>query len=199
MKKADVLRLLALPSVILVLSQVPTLGDTITLESYFNATFNGTNAAPYIGSGTLSYDAPSALPDGVYAWDSLSNVQLSLTLNATTFTQGNLTTSSSQVYVGIQQGYFFFENIDGGGNGGYGGAADFVNGGYYLSTEPYQVGGQPSAGGCVYSPLYLANVNSGTLQGTYGMPVLSVPEPAPDSFVALGLATLILCRRRKLA
>ncbi len=177
----------------------------INLEVSFNNNgFLDELDPPYVGTGTLSFDAPAALPDGVYAWESFSDLLLSIVfpgLNAgedVVFTHSDLTTPASTVAVRIDGGGFFFTNTGGAGDGGFGGSADFVNpNGFILSTEPINSGTLFSTfrGDTFTYPLYVVNdnTNSTRLQGAYGL----IPEPSVYGFLA-GFVTLgyVLSRRR---
>jgi hypothetical protein len=84
--------------------------STFTLTTSFDATFNSTLTAPFVGTGSLSYDALAPLADGAYDWSSFTNLQLSLSFGETIFTQDDLTTPIGEVNVEIRDGNFFFSN-----------------------------------------------------------------------------------------
>jgi len=73
---------------------------------------SGTVAAPYVGSMTLSYDAPNALANGSYAWSSFSNLSLNINFpgKEISFNQGHLDVDPAHVFVQVIDGNFFFTN-----------------------------------------------------------------------------------------
>ena len=81
-----------------------TSADTFTLITAFDNTFDQTLTAPFVGTGSLSYDAVSALPNGSYDWTSFTNLSLQITFASFTFTQLDLNTPSSTVNVEIRDG-----------------------------------------------------------------------------------------------
>ena len=149
--------------------------NTFTYTTLFDSSFGSTLTAPFVGSGTLSYDAVSQLPDGFYDWNSFSALAISITVGGTTFTDANLLTPSSQVNIHLISSSFFFSNdlSDGQGSGPQGGSADFGQSIFLLSTEPFNPATpSPCCGGSETNPLYQANTAAGSFLGTYGM----IPE-----------------------
>jgi hypothetical protein len=110
--------------------------------------FSTTVEAPFVGSLTISYDAPNALTNGSYALNSLSNFQLSVLFPGVnsgtdvTFNQSHLDFDIAGVYVQVVDGNFFFTNSASGGSGTslagntWGGSANFINGNYLFTTQP---------------------------------------------------------------
>jgi hypothetical protein len=111
-------------------------------------TFSTTVEAPFVGSLTISYDSSSALANGSYALNSLSNFQLSVLFPGVnsgtdvTFNQSHLDFAIAGVYVQVVDGNFFFTNSASGGSGTslagntWGGSANFINGNYLFTTQP---------------------------------------------------------------
>lgn len=130
--------------------------------------FSTTVEAPYVGELVLSYDAASPLANGSYAWNSLSNLQLSVVFptavggNPVTFNQSHLDFNSAGIYVQVVDGNFFFTNSGSGGSGTslsgntWGGAANFINGNYLFTTQPLDNVTRMGFGGYVveYNALY---------------------------------------------
>ena len=92
--------------------------------------------------------------------------------------------------VEIRGSNFFFSNGSttnsqpGYGDGYAGGSADFINGTFDLTTEPYETGvGLAYAGGGPTTPLFIANVEAGNISGTYG----AIPEPANAGLIIASL------------
>ncbi|MEY2852713.1 MAG: hypothetical protein RL549_1412 [Verrucomicrobiota bacterium] len=110
--------------------------------------YSTTVEAPFVGSLTISYDASSALTNGSYALNSLSNFQLSVLFPGVnsgtdvTFNQSHLDFDIAGVYVQVVDGNFFFTNSASGGSGTslagntWGGSANFINGNYLFTTQP---------------------------------------------------------------
>ena len=189
---------------------------------YVPAVYSTTVSAPSVGTLTLSYDAPSALTNGSYAWSSLSNLQLNVVFpaavggNAVSFNQTHLDFDSAFIYLQVIDGNFFFTNSGSGGSGTslsgnmWGGAANFINGNYLFTTQPLDNVTRMGFGGYVveYNALYqLVDItgitpgNSGTpiYTGNYGNPTdnLAVPEPSAVCLFAIGLGGLAILRRRR--
>ena len=85
-------------------------GGTFTLDTSFDATFDNSLSAPFKGTASLSYTAPSQLPDGVYSWQSFSGLTLAINFptEGVTFTESSLLTPSSDVSVVLNGAAFFF-------------------------------------------------------------------------------------------
>lgn len=166
---------------------------TFTLTTAFDSSFDPMLAPPFVGSGSFSYSAAAALPNGSYDWNSFSNLTLQLTIGGVTFTQVDLTTPSSQVNIEIRGSFFFFSNDLGQGTGTGRGSADFTNGQNTLTTEPYDPNTGPLFGGGLNNPLYRAAINTATIQGTYGV----VPEPTTGALILAGGGLLALCLNRR--
>ena len=189
---------------------------------YVPAVYSTTVSAPSVGTLTLSYDAPSALTNGSYAWSSLSNLQLNVVFpaavggNAVSFNQTHLDFDSAFIYLQVIDGNFFFTNSGSGGSGtslsGIGnGAANFINGNYLFTTQPLDNVTRMGFGGYVveYNALYqlvditgITPENSGGIpiyMGNYGNPTdnLAVPEPSALSLLAVGLGGVAMIRRRR--
>lgn len=184
--------------------------STFTYTTVFDSTFNSTLTAPFFGTGSLSYDAPSALGDGFYDWTSFSGLTVSLNFpGITTFTQLDLTTAPSAVNIHLVGGNFFFSNDNGvDPTAVISGSTEFVDatlggGTFIFGTEPYSPGQGPLFGGGVTSPLFIlaAAVNgSDVLAGTYGVQS-AVPEASTYAAGgAMALAVLggwLRARRRQ--
>ena len=190
---------------------------------YVPAVYSTTVSAPSVGTLTLSYDAPSALTNGSYAWSSLSNLQLNVVFpaavggNAVSFNQTHLDFDSAFIYLQVIDGNFFFTNSGSYGSGTslsgnmWGGAANFINGNYLFTTQPLDNVTRMGFGGYVveYNALYqLVDItgitpgNSGGIpiyMGNYGNPTdnLAVPEPSALSLLAVGLGGVAMIRRRR--
>jgi hypothetical protein len=156
-------------------------------------TFSSDNPTvnPNYGTGTLSYEAEQPLVDGSYAWDSISNLQLVIALGSSVFTEDDLLTLSSTVYIEVRNGGFFFSNIDGySTTSPGGGSADFTSGSYNLSVQPSPVGSS--------SPVRFVHSNPGDsffVGGTYA-PTAAVPEPSVAMLSVLAVAGFAARRRR---
>jgi hypothetical protein len=188
--------------------------------------FSTTIEAPYVGALTLTYDAANALANGSYALNSLSNFQLSVLFSGAnngidvTFDQTHLDFAIAGIYIQVVDGDFFFTNSGSGQSGSesgsgtslsgsmWGGAANFINGGYLFTTQPLDSATRMGFGGYVveYNALYQlikdpgASNQSTIYQGNYGNPTdnLAVPEPSALSLLAIGLGGLAMMRRRRL-
>jgi len=181
--------------------------------------YSTTIEAPYVGALTLTYDAANALANGSYALDSLSNFQLSVLFSGAnngidvTFDQTHLDFAIAGIYIQVVDGDFFFTNSGQSGSGTslsgstWGGAANFINGGYLFTTQPLDSATRMGFGGYVvkYNALYQlikdpgASNESTIYTGNYGNPTdnLAVPEPSALSLLAVGLGGLALVRRRR--
>ncbi len=221
MKKAY----LPLALTVLVLSKLDaaTFQISSNLDNSFSTgsppVFSTTVAAPYVGSLTLSYDAASALANGSYALNSLSNFQLSVLFPGAnsgadvTFDQTHLDFAIAGIYIQVVDGNFFFTNSGSAGSGvslsgnTWGGAANFVNGGYLFTTQPLDSTTRMGFGGYVveYNALYqlIKNPGGGTnqvtiYQGNYGNPkdnTSAVPEPSAFSLLVVGFGGIVALRR----
>lgn len=150
----------------------------------FDATFDATVSAPYVGSGTFSFDGPAMV--GTYALTSLSNYAFDFTLNGIQFTNTDLATPVANISVAITlAGTDLLVNFGGTGGGPFNGSVDFVKGGGGLLTL------QPGFG-----PLYQSDTgSSGTYQGVSA--ISTVPEPMSVALLAIGLAGITAARRRR--
>jgi hypothetical protein len=157
---------------------------TFTYTTVFDATFDSTLTAPFFGTGSLSYNAPSARGDGFYDWTSFSGLTISLNFpGLTTFTQLDLTTAPSAVNIHLVGGNFFFSNDNGADpTAVIQGSTEFVDatlggGTFRFGTEPYLPGQGPLFGGGVTSPLFIlsSGAQGAVLAGTYGVQS-AVPE-----------------------
>lgn len=219
MKKAY----LPLALTILVLSKLDaaTFQISSNLDNSFGTppAFSTTVEAPYVGSLTISYDAATALANGSYALNSLSNFQLSVLFPGAnsgadvTFDQTHLDFDIAGIYIQVVDGNFFFTNSGRGGSGvslsgnPWGGAANFVNGGYLFTTQPLDSTTRMGFGNYVveYNALYQLIKNPGATNqatiymGNYGNPTdntaASVPEPSALSLLTLGLGGIVALRR----
>jgi hypothetical protein len=115
---------------------------------YVAPVYSTTVESPFVGTLTISYDGSSALTNGSYALNSLSNFQLSVLFPGVnsgtdvTFNQSHLDFDIAGVYVQVVDGNFFFTNSASGGSGTslvgntWGGSANFINGNYLFTTQP---------------------------------------------------------------
>jgi len=172
--------------------------------------------APFVGSLTISYDAPNALANGSYALNSLGVFQLSVLFpgadNGTdvTFNQSHLDFDLAGIYIQVVDGNFFFTHSSGNGQSLSGtpwfGSANFVNGGYLFTTQPLDSATRMGFGGYVveYNALYQlikdpSASQSTSYMGNYGNPTdnLAVPEPSALSLLAAGMGGVAILRRRR--
>jgi hypothetical protein len=182
---------------------------------YVAPVFSTTVEAPFVGSLTISYDAPNALANGSYALNSLGVFQLSVLFpganNGTdvTFNQSHLDFDLAGIYIQVVDGNFFFTHSSGNGQSlsgnPWGGSANFVNGGYLFTTQPLDSATRMGFGDYVveYNALYQLIKDPGASQstiymGNYGNPTDNVPEPSALSLLAVGLGGLAMMRRRRL-
>jgi len=209
-------------------SFIKTPGSGIPGEpGYVAPIFSTTVEAPFVGSLTISYDAPNALANGSYALNSLGVFQLSVLFpganNGTdvTFNQAHLDFDLAGIYIQVVDGNFFFTHSSGNGQSlsgnTWGGSANFINGNYLFTTQPLNNVTRMGFGGYVveYNSLYqLVDISTastgiepgqpGYSQGTtiymgnYGNPTDNVPEPSALSLLAVGLGGLAMMRRRRL-
>jgi len=196
-------------------SFIKTPGSGIPGEpGYVAPIFSTTVEAPFVGSLTISYDAPSALANGSYALNSLGVFQLSVLFpganNGTdvTFNQAHLDFDLAGIYIQVVDGNFFFTHSSGNGQSlsgnPWGGSANFVNGGYLFTTQPLDSATRMGFGDYVveYNALYQLIKDPGASQstiymGNYGNPTDNVPEPSALSLLAVGLGGLAMMRRRQ--
>lgn len=159
---------------------------TPTEAAVFNFTFdlspNATVTAPFVGSGTFSFDGVATA--GTYALTSLSNYGFDFTVNGNNFTNADLATPASNIAVAITlMGSDLLVNFGGSAGGPFGGSADFVGaGGAILSFQPN------------FGSLYFSGSSFGTYQG---IQTTSIPEPMSASLMVLGLAGIMAARRRR--
>lgn len=170
--------------------------QTFTYTTVFDATFDSTLTAPFFGTGSLSYDAPSALGDGFYDWTSFSGLTVSLDFPGfTTFTELDLTTAPSAVNIHLVGGNFFFSNDNGTDpTAVFHGSTEFVDatlgdGTSRFGTEPYLPGQGPLFGGGVTSPEFILLFSGGEGFGTYGVQS-AVPEAS--TYAAGGAMALVV-------
>jgi len=197
-------------------SFIKTPGSGIPGEpGYVAPIFSTTVEAPFVGSLTISYDAPNALANGSYALNSLGVFQLSVLFpganNGTdvTFNQSHLDFDLAGICIQVVDGDFFFTHSSGSGQSlsgnPWGGSANFVNGGYLFTTQPLNSATRMGFGDYVveYNALYQLIKDPGASQstiymGNYGNPTDNVPEPSALSLLAVGLGGLAMMRRRRL-
>lgn len=156
------MRLLSLPLVALAAASSAA---TFTYTTGFDATFDDTLSAPYVGSATLTYEAPSQLADGYYSWTSLLN-SYGMTFSATfDLPEGGTTAFDAShlfaqypgfpelsqqdlydgTYVTLSNGSFYLTNAtvqDSGDYVGHPGSALFSNGEYNWAAEPISLNGR---------------------------------------------------------
>jgi hypothetical protein len=189
----------------------------ITLQTNFDNTFDDALSAPYVGNATLTYTSPSALPDGVYEWNSFTGLTFSASFPdlGVTFTQTDLL--STDVYVAIVGSNFFFANSNSTDNSPQGGSADFSNGTYILTNEPvnnitlssdfrgtsfsYPLYQLLAGSDTVYMGSYGADRQLASLGGGGGDPA-AVPEPgqvAASLLLLGGIGGYVFLKRRKVA
>lgn len=156
------MRLLPLPLVALAAASSAA---TFTYSTSFDATFDDALSAPYVGSATLTYEAPSQLADGYYSWTSLLN-SYGMTFSATFdlpsggttafdathlfYQYGGFPELSQQdlydaTYVTLSNGSFYLTNAtvqETGDYVGHPGSALFSNGEYNWAAEPISLNGR---------------------------------------------------------
>jgi hypothetical protein len=151
--------------------------------------FSNTVEAPFVGSLTLSYDAESALANGTYSWNSLSNLSLNVSFpNAgtagVTFNQSHLDFDPLNIRIQVVDGNFFFTNTNGSGvslaGNSVGGSANFINGNYLFTTQPLNSDTRTGFGGYVvdYNALYqLVDITTASVGIAPGQPGYSGGTP----------------------
>ena len=146
----------------------------------FDNTFDNTLSAPFVGTGTFSFD--DIVPDDIYNLTSLPNYNFNINFGATNFTNANITTTASTVLVIISGSGtdIRFANTSPFPDGGYSGAIDFVNGANFLSIEPPSFGQNPTT--------YAASVNSTNYSGNYTGPA---PTAVPFEFEPTGAVVIL--------
>lgn len=153
----------------------------LKFDATFDQTFSLPVLPPSLGTGTISFD--DTLADGTYFVSTLTNFAFTATLNGQTWTMADLVSNPAPLAITIftkMKGRDIY--FDGPGQAPNNGSATFVNsGGYYLATEPNNLG-PPSP-----HDLWIAGFgsSSATLAGNYG--VYPVPEPATWSVFAIYL------------
>ena len=160
---------------------------------YVPAVYSTTVSSPSVGTLTLSYDAPSALTNGSYAWSSLSNLQLDVVFpaavggNAVSFNQTHLDFDSAFIYLQVVDGNFFFTNSSNSQGSGsslsgntWGGSANFINGNYLFTTQPLNNATRMGFGNYVveYNALYqLVDISTASTGIAPGQPGYSSGTP----------------------
>jgi hypothetical protein len=176
--------------------------------------FSTTVEEPFVGSLTISYDAPTALANGSYALNSLENFQLSVLFpganNGTdvTFNQSHLDFVLAGIYIQVVDGNFFFTHSSSSGSSlarnTWGGSANFINGNYLFTTQPLNNVTRMGFGGYVveYNALYqLVDISTASTgiepgqpgfsegtqiyQGNYGNPTDNLAVPEPSALSLL--------------
>jgi hypothetical protein len=160
---------------------------TFGQPGYVPAVYSTTVSAPSVGTLTLSYDAPSALNNGSYAWSSLSNLQLDVVFpaavgeNAVSFNQAHLDFDSAFIYLQVIDGNFFFTNSSNSQGSGtslsgntWGGSANFINGNYLFTTQPLNnitrtgFGGYEVKYNALYQLVDISTASTGSAPGEPG-------------------------------
>lgn len=150
----------------------------------FDASPDGTVTAPYVGTGTFSFDGTAAA--GTYALTSLSNYAFDFTVDGIQFTNANLATPVANIAVAITlSGTDLLVNFGGSMGGPFNGSADFLGpGNTPLSFQPN------------FGSLYFSNASFGTYQGILST-ASAIPEPVSVALLAIGLAGMTAARRRR--
>lgn len=143
---------------------------------------------PNYGSAILSYEAEQPLLDGSYAWTSFSNLQLVVNMGSSVFTEDDLLSTPSKVYIEVRNGGFYFSNENGPSEGS--GAAAFATGEYRFSVQPVSIGSNSS----VRFAYNKDGEGAFFVGGTYAP--AAVPEPSVPLLSALALAGFAVRRRR---
>ncbi len=166
----------------------------ISFNFEFDATPDESLTTPFIGTGTFWLGADPG--NGTFTYDSLVTPTSIFTFGNTTFTNDNIVSNASQIYVTIsqygEQRRVQFTDTGGGGGGPYSGSIDFQNAIDFLSFEPSNSGGGLN--------LYFYNELAGTYLGLTPSSVQATPEPGIVAFfIGLGVtgAGLAMKRRRR--
>jgi hypothetical protein len=150
------------------------------------ATFDDWFLPSPVGSATLTYDAPSPLTNGVYAWTSLDN----LTFNATfggipvTFTEADLFTDlipADTIFVAVADNEFFFASDT---MNAYGVSILFRKDDYLMMTDWVDSVTMESLnfGSDYTQPFYQVQDTQNTINiGFYGANSREVLVPEPDT------------------
>jgi hypothetical protein len=161
---------------------------TATFDDWFGS-------VPGVGSATVTYDAPSALENGVYAWTSLDNLSFTATFVdiPVTFTEADLfndLTPASTIYLAVAGNEFFFASDT---LNAYEASSMFTKDGYLLWTEWVDNVTLQSlySGNEYFQPWYqLQDPQSAIYIGPYGVNTELVPEPGTYALLALAMAVL---------
>ncbi len=181
--------------------------QTWNLYTSFDNSFKGGTPGEVVGTGTFTYECPSALDNGSYLLSSLTGVAMSFSfINGSTFTLSDLLADpySANVGVDINNGQFNFTTTR--PDGLSGGAVAFQNtAGDYFSVSPNRPGqsygfgfghagyGMHTGDGISYG------IGPSTYEGSYGIgsAPASVPEPSTYALFGLGAIGMLMVLRRK--
>lgn len=168
--------------------------ETFSLSIGFDNTIDREMTGNLVGFGLLSYTADTQLADGSYSLDSFQDLVLELNFGGFIFTQADLVTPSAQVSIEIRNGGFTFSNASHSDVVvGLNGAADFIRGENYVTTEPFQPNGGPRGGANGENALYNASIDGKDFNGSYA----AVPEPSTYAMIIVGAGMCIVFARRK--
>jgi hypothetical protein len=171
-------------------------GQALAASTFHFSFDDGQTANPsLIGFGTLTLATDPGL--GTFALDSVGGYSLSFTIDGSTFTQADITTTPSTVLLlitgttGAEQ--LKFSNSSGFGDGEEGGSIDLANGGFVLSFEP------PGIGGDLDLFAFGDPDNSAALMGHYIATQSAAPEPTSWALMVggFGLVGGVLRNRRR--
>ncbi len=150
----------------------------------FDNTANSTVTAPFVGSGTLTFDGPAAA--GTFALASLTNFVFDFTVGGVDFGNADLGTPVADVLVQFTtSGSDLVVNFGGARGGPFAGSLDFLNASGGLSFQPD------------FGSLYFASTSQSF--GTYAGVVQAargVPEPGSLALVAAALLGASALRRK---
>ncbi len=159
-----------------------------TYDFLFDNTDDGILNAPFVGSGTVSFN--EAAIDGTYAYNSLSDISMDFEFGAgNMFTEADIVTPLNEILFVISNGgqSLNFSNINPFGTGPNGGAIDFANPTngteLFFTTEP------PGTGGNL--DLYFTD----NFFGNYGSQL--VPEPISGMLALFGMGMAWGLNRRR--
>lgn len=131
-----------------VMAVVPAVASaaTFSLAYNFDTTIDDAMSAPYVGTGTLTYQNATRLPSGLYSLKTLRDTYgatftaaiTGASLGGTqTWTLADLVSPIENVNVYIIGESFVFTSPEANSGGPRHGSADFINGaGYHFSEEP---------------------------------------------------------------